>query len=869
MAARLYLPQPRPAQPSPAAQRGPSSSPPAMKVLRRSLHKDKDRISSSSSPTAPDYGQRPPSAILKQSLKHPPTQPFASLAANAGSPSNARSIGKPPTLVIRAITPYKSSRIVELSFQRGDFFHVVGERDDHLGSWFEASNPASGARGIVPKHCFELFGRKQPEPAAVLPQPPPASSNTPHTHAVPTSSLPPRSSAPRLHSSSVSSASPLLIRTPMSAEPIKSKSQPLYGIVQHDFLAERPDELDAKRGEPIIVIAQSNHEWFVAKPIRRLGGPGLIPVSFVEVQDVTTGKPLAPNQVQQLIQSSVVPKVEEWKKATAAYKGSSIPLGKFEFGSTPISSNSTASPLPHPSAISSSHGAHHHPSTRSASISNTSRQPSNAYEHPASSSRTHPHGSWHGARPADLPTDLSHSRQSSSSNTPWNSHHTHSHSGSQPSFSHAHYPQDDLPIDSSSGADGDGYATVDELRERYGVVVLASVESFHFEQDHYWFHLRAHFSRTIDDHGHQETTVLVLYRLYEDFYDFQAALLEMFPDEAGAGSLSDSQTILPRLPGPTENVDELVCAQRLEDLSIYLNELCELPLYIRESELVYEFLGPREGDVELEGDPGNLALDVRSPLEVEGEVVEYLQRMDSGHGDDQLDDLNQSIARLSTGSNGLPESHRHLPSEHQRQSSQASQASDSFSSRKSSNHHHHHPPHHFQRSHDPRTFSSSTTSTQKSSSEGIPSTLPSTHNSASSSIQNGSRVRSMTHSGALPDRESSDPPRNPVLLPPSGGSHLGPGGFLRIKIYQRQTDDLIAIRAPNGVGYSELLNRIRDRVGPEVQSIRFRDESGTAYSTGGSSPILANHGARFVGIDNDDDLDRWIGSGCRLILYVD
>lgn len=38
----------------------------------------------------------------------------------------------------------------------------------------------------------------------------------------------------------------------------------LYAVVQYDFAAERPDELDAKAGEPIIVIAQSNHEWYVS-----------------------------------------------------------------------------------------------------------------------------------------------------------------------------------------------------------------------------------------------------------------------------------------------------------------------------------------------------------------------------------------------------------------------------------------------------------------------------------------------------------------------------------------------------------------------------------------------------------------------------
>lgn len=41
----------------------------------------------------------------------------------------------------------------------------------------------------------------------------------------------------------------------------KGKHQPLYAIVQYDFHAERPDELEAKAGEPIVVIAQSNHEW--------------------------------------------------------------------------------------------------------------------------------------------------------------------------------------------------------------------------------------------------------------------------------------------------------------------------------------------------------------------------------------------------------------------------------------------------------------------------------------------------------------------------------------------------------------------------------------------------------------------------------
>jgi bud emergence protein 1 len=109
---------------------------------------------------------------------------------------------------------------------------------------------------------------------------------------------------------------------------MKGTGAMVYGIVMYDFAAERPDELEAKAGEAIIVIAQSNPEWFVAKPIGRLGGPGLIPVSFIEIRDMATGK--AVPDAQEAVQRAGVPKVEEWKKMAADYKNSSITLGKFE-----------------------------------------------------------------------------------------------------------------------------------------------------------------------------------------------------------------------------------------------------------------------------------------------------------------------------------------------------------------------------------------------------------------------------------------------------------------------------------------------------------------------------------------------------------
>lgn len=117
----------------------------------------------------------------------------------------------------------------------------------------------------------------------------------------------------------------------MAAMMGKGTGAMVYGIVMYDFKAERPDELEAKEGEAIIVIAQSNPEWFVAKPITRLGGPGLIPVSFIEIRDMTTGQ--AVTDPHEAVRRAGVPKVEEWKKMAADYKNGSIPLGKLETNS--------------------------------------------------------------------------------------------------------------------------------------------------------------------------------------------------------------------------------------------------------------------------------------------------------------------------------------------------------------------------------------------------------------------------------------------------------------------------------------------------------------------------------------------------------
>ena len=98
-----------------------------MKTLRKSLvgHKDHSYISS-------------------------PVSPLPSI-------SKPISAVQPPKKVIRALNSHRAAAPQELSFEKGDFFHVVN--DVNQGQWYEAHNPMTGARGLVPCSMFEVFSK--------------------------------------------------------------------------------------------------------------------------------------------------------------------------------------------------------------------------------------------------------------------------------------------------------------------------------------------------------------------------------------------------------------------------------------------------------------------------------------------------------------------------------------------------------------------------------------------------------------------------------------------------------------------------------------------------------------------------------------
>ena len=579
----------------------------------------------------------------------------------------------------------------------------------------------------------------------------------------------PSPSSPRI-SQAGPKASPLPTPSPTPLKP-----QVFYAIVLHDFVAERADELDAKSGDSITVVAQSNREWFVAKPIGRIGRPGLIPVSFVQLQDPTSGKSIG--DVNGLIDRGDIPRVEDWKRSVFDYKQNSIPLGVID--------------TPNRESVF------------------TTTQPSRSNSLGPSFERAR-------ARPP---------------------------SPNQPNYTNG---------ESASVAE-----TCEPLPE--GLLLAADVVSFHYEMDEYWFRIDAIFQPYPEpgQNGLPPAKQLILFRVYNDFYDFQVSLLDTFPREAGRQP--PQKRVLPYMPGPAEEVDDRLTATRRVELNEYVHSLCDLGKrghrYILEHQVVREFLGLKPGDVENETDPrvqeidallSNLhgSRDIRGSGrdEYDRDVQESFGKMrmdDAAHKSDGSDyedegyaashdhhSYGRGRARLSSDSD--PRIHAHSQDHHQRTGS-----STSF------------------RTHSPYA-STSRSSSPLHPERGSPQPprAPGSHHyyhhasaASTSSFRSQPTSRSRSQSTAAASNLNS----------PSISATNPQPAFVKIKIFDRVADDLIAIRVHPRVTHGELMDKVQTRLGGEVANLRYRDSmTGT-----------------FVGLDSDEDLRTWVESTDKHVLFAD
>ncbi|KAI6292301.1 hypothetical protein MCOR07_005975 [Pyricularia oryzae] len=492
-----------------------------MKALRRSIKGDKDK------------------------------QPQISIA-----PKSAVAI-VPPKKVIRALYDYEAQSTQELSFSRGDFFHVIGRENDT--DWYEACNPAlPDARGLVPVAFFQALGRTERDSAQ-------------SDMSVTRTSAPVPSKNPDHDSGYAETSAPVPSTPGFSNRDSKSgkSGAMVYGIVMYDFQAERADELQAQAGEAIIVIAQSNPEWFVAKPIGRLGGPGLIPVSFIEIRDMASNTPVP--DPEGAVRRAGIPRVEEWKKMAAEYKNSSITLGKFEVGGAPQQQ-----------AIEQG-------------MDRMSLQPTDSR-----SSQGQLNGKLQ-QQQQPQPQPQQQQQQQQPQQPGYNSQRNTQQQAMQPQ---------------------NAYPTPKPSTQLYAPV-QASIPRYCFAEEKYWFVIEA----ILEDGRKYE-----LSRYYEDFYDFQIALLTEFPAEAG--NTGTQKRTLPYMPGPVNYVTDAITEGRLHNLDAYVKNLLAQPTYISRCNLVKQFFAPREGDYEMDAN---------------GEEDEY--RMSGGSQQSSPDSPNGGISQQSSRNN--------------------------------------------------------------------------------------------------------------------------------------------------------------------------------------------------------------------------
>ncbi|KAJ1920653.1 bud emergence protein 1 [Mycoemilia scoparia] len=333
----------------------------------------------------------------------------------------------PPKRVIRAKRSYTANVPGQLSFHEGDFFYVTDENPTSL--MYHVSDPSTNRHGIVPIELFEILERREDKVRR--------KSRASISHKRSTSSTNVRDSSvsaflktnttrTSLHSqtdednpssSAAAMAGESGVRRPVYRRPsigrIKVEIPPtsgqtsanpspfqgrarqvsnlittrprrdsnttlfqVHGMVLYDFAAETEDELSVSKDEPIMVIAQSNDEWFLVKPMVRVAGPGLVPISFIELRDHLTGKAVSGLQDLRSRYSIHLPTVSEWKREMLAWgksRGSSVfaPSPTTTSYSGPPSAKESSninSAFPVPVSIPT-------PSSLSQSASNTSAQP--------------------------------------------------------------------------------------------------------------------------------------------------------------------------------------------------------------------------------------------------------------------------------------------------------------------------------------------------------------------------------------------------------------------------------------------------------------------------------------------------------------
>lgn len=367
---------------------------------------------------------------------------------------------------------------------------------------------------------------------------------------------------------------------------------------------------------------------------------------------------------------------------------------------------------------------------------------------------------------------------------------------------------------------------------------------------------------------------LVLFRSYNDFYDFQVELLETFSYEAGR---PDSSTrILPYMPGPVDVVDNDITMSRRAELDEYLHKLCALKTYARyilEHTLIRSFCALKPGDGEVNVEPRRAEIGALRKSSYEEErrsytgpnaTAEQMSRLRvSAHEQNRLSDGSRyEEDTVEAGYHARASGVVDAPS--RSQSRAGHQRIDSTNSyRQPANSapprtHSPNPSLPYSRTHSPTPSRSGDLPRSRTPLEIDPyeanaasrSSLASSHDPSPISMRSSQAgsVQTAATSASGRSRSASNAAYNPPI------SATNPNvAFLKIKIFDRVSDDLVAIRVHPKVTHAQLVDKVQSRLGGNVLALRYRDS-------------LSNE---FIPLGNDGDLRQWLDGTDRHVLYAE
>ena len=384
-----------------------------------------------------------------------------------------------------------------------------------------------------------------------------------------------------------------------------------------------------------------------------------------------------------------------------------------------------------------------------------------------------------------------------------------------------------------------------------GLLLSANVVSFHFEMDEYWFRVHALY-QPFDPTGSSTLPPakdFVLFRAYNDFFDYQIALLETFPREAGREGRHPR--IIPFMPGPADEVNNTLSVTRQQELDDYLRRLCYLnrttARYILEHNLTREFLALKPGDVERDAEPQYdrmadvgwyepseepVPVSINDPPSPVDDVSHKLQQTSIKPTRSLRSDSDASDYADEPDSKAYSKSVGNLQQQRQQLHTSPSKTKPPISRHASSGLGKHGNGHHAVAT-DNGQFRDSAYSRSSASSS---SRWPDSHIRSSAGTRS---TRSGGSAGGTPTISASVPQT----------------AFIKIKVFDRIQDDLIAIRVHPRVTHEQLLDKVQQRLGGQVARLSYRE--------------TGDDGEDFVPLQQDDDVLWWIGSTDKHVLYAD